>query len=379
MASLLRLSAVAVLVTICATAGAPGAEDAPLPLRFAKALSYGARVELLVSAWEGGGPPEFTNVQLRMTLTGEHEPVAGAPVYRFSTRDVRVETNKAGQMADPKNVELLRTHFEKLQVSIPIGADGRVDDGRSAALAPPRDPYARAIITMLAPPFRVPPPEARGRAVPLREGRVSEASSDIQPHIAYFDGWVSGRELGGRAGTEHLFTSDADDADNATIGKFVYHGSTPVGVFDLRVITNVKDNTLLRSTLRQWSRLEVADAGVEGWKTYHVWLQSGDSLENGLSHLGSGVDVLEGAKDEDDVVAAVDVQRNARDFRAVQSQLRVESFSHSLCSSKFGMCQRGFLPQVATLRHVRDSFFEEHVPCFVRIFKPKTHFRTDTS
>ena len=86
MHSLLRSSAVAMLATICATVAALGAEDVPLPLRFAEALSYGARVELLAIAWEGGGPRQFTNAHISMTLTGEHDSVVDGSVYRFSTR-----------------------------------------------------------------------------------------------------------------------------------------------------------------------------------------------------------------------------------------------------------------------------------------------------
>ncbi len=64
----------------------------------------------------------------------------------------------------------------------------------------------------------------------------------------------------------------------------------------------------------------------------------GDHPENTIAQLGLAVDVLQGLKNGDDFVAAVEVQLHVEDRSAIEPRLAIEGFSHRYCSSKIGVC-----------------------------------------
>jgi hypothetical protein len=97
-----------------------------------------------------------------------------------------------------------------------------------------------------------------------------------------------------------------------------------------------------------------------------AWVDvSGDGFQNTLSEFWLAVDVLEGFENRYDFIPAVEVQLDIPNGLAVESHLRVKSFSHGLGSSKIGVClieTLTFLTKKARKRsHLRGAFFKEIV------------------
>jgi hypothetical protein len=74
---------------------------------------------------------------------------------------------------------------------------------------------------------------------------------------------------------------------------------------------------------------------------------AGDGPENGIAHLGSAIDVLQGAEDGDVFVSAVKIQGDAADRRTIQTPLTLKRFPHRLYSSKICMCRSRFSYKLA--------------------------------
>jgi hypothetical protein len=69
---------------------------------------------------------------------------------------------------------------------------------------------------------------------------------------------------------------------------------------------------------------------------------AGDCPENGITYRRLAIDVLQGAENGDCFVAAVEVQKDPGNRRAIQTLLTIKCFSHHLCSSKIWTCRAGF-------------------------------------
>jgi hypothetical protein len=69
--------------------------------------------------------------------------------------------------------------------------------------------------------------------------------------------------------------------------------------------------------------------------------------------------VLEGAKNGDGFVAAVEVQGGIADRRAIQPLLTIESFSHRFAPRRLGRAEAAFAKNTR-FRQKPGSFFEEH-------------------
>src|SRR3954471_8939925 len=62
---------------------------------------------------------------------------------------------------------------------------------------------------------------------------------------------------------------------------------------------------------------------------------AGDGIEQFVAEFGPAVDVLEGTEDGDDLIAAVGVETDLGDDRAIQPELRVEGDSHRSAPRRF--------------------------------------------
>ncbi len=263
------------LAAIKAMADSPAASPAPLPLRFDGAAFYDAQVQIVTRGWEKGQPSEFVFVQINMALAPEKDNARATEMRRFATRDVHVTTNNAGQMAGARNVGRMREFFEKMELSVPIRADGTVDYTRFASLPEQRDEYTRCLTAALVPGFPAPPTDRRGAAVSLVTGRLFEDNLPVQPHIGYFDGWASRPDQSAGASFDYsLFATQSERPENSAIAKFVYSGDVKGGAFDLCLLTDTKNKGLLASRLRYWSKVVAKEVGVEAWKTYSIRLKS---------------------------------------------------------------------------------------------------------
>ena len=69
---------------------------------------------------------------------------------------------------------------------------------------------------------------------------------------------------------------------------------------------------------------------------------AGDGVENGITHLGPALDVLEGAENRDGFVAAVEVQGHFGDRRTIQTPLTIQGFPHRFAPRRFGRARAAF-------------------------------------
>ena len=104
---------------------------------------------------------------------------------------------------------------------------------------------------------------------------------------------------------------------------------------------------------------------------------AGDGLENGVTHLGPAIDVLEGAENWDGFVAAVEVQGDFGDGRTIQSPLTIEGFPHRFAPRRFGRARAGFGEIHGSGTNLIHS--SRSILCAdSREFKHNTLFATDT-
>jgi hypothetical protein len=90
---------------------------------------------------------------------------------------------------------------------------------------------------------------------------------------------------------------------------------------------------------------------------------AGYRLENFITQLGLGVDVLQRRENGDDLVATAEVERHVGNRWAVHPVLAIERFSHGTCSSKIVTCLLDFpsllTNQAGKRSHLRGAFFQK--------------------
>jgi hypothetical protein len=86
-----------------------------------------------------------------------------------------------------------------------------------------------------------------------------------------------------------------------------------------------------------------------------------DGIEQRIPELGTAVDVLQGSEDGDDLIAAVGVESNIRNDRAIEPELGIEGCAHRSAPRRFhdlSPGNGGFLKK----SFKKLTIFEEH-PC----------------